>query len=99
LAEIARKYGREGVDEKTIDTRLEVIVSASNITQIEAGIALEASRCYSEMTICAKKSKLNTPSLFDAVVLATGRLLKSKIVTGDEHFRNLAETIWVGEFK
>ena len=97
LAEIARKYVREGIDEKTIDARLEVIESASNITHIDAGIALEASRCYLELTTCAKKSKLNTPSLFDAIVLATGRLSKSKIVTGDEHFKNLAETIWIGK--
>jgi predicted nucleic acid-binding protein len=97
LAEIARKYVREGIDEKTIDARLEVIASASNITHIDAGIALETSRCYSELTTYAKKSKLNTPSLFDAIVLATGRLSKSKIVTGDEHFKNLAETIWIGK--
>jgi len=99
LAEIARKYVREGVDEKTIDARLEVIVSASNITHIDAGIALEASRCYLELTTSAKKAKLNTPSLFDAIVLATGRLSKSKIVTGDEHFKNLPEIIWIGKSK
>ena len=99
LAEIARKYVREGVDEKTVDARLEVIVSVSNITHIDAGIALEASRCYIELMTCAKKSKLNTPSLFDAIVLATGRLSKSKIVTGDEHFKNLPETIWIGKSK
>ena len=97
LAEIARKYVREGVDEKTVDARLEVIVSVSNITHIDAGIALEASRCYLELTTSAKKAKLNTPSLFDAIVLATGRLSKSKIVTGDEHFKNLPETIWIGK--
>jgi predicted nucleic acid-binding protein len=96
LAEIARKYIEEGVDEETVNARLEVIVSTSNITHIDAGIALEASRCYLELTNCAKKSKLNTPSLFDAIVLATGRFLKSKIVTGDEHLKNLSETIWIG---
>jgi predicted nucleic acid-binding protein len=96
LAEIARKYIREGADEKTVDARLEVIASASNITPIDVGIALEAARCYLELVTCAKKSKLNSPSLFDAVVLATGRLLKSRIVTGDEHFKNLSETLWVG---
>ena len=97
LAEIARKYIREGADEKTVDARLEVIVSASNIAQVDVGIALEAARCNLELMTCAKRSKLNTPSLFDAIVLATGRLLKSKIVTGDEHFRNLSETIWIGK--
>jgi predicted nucleic acid-binding protein len=96
LAEVARKYLREGVDEKTVNERLQLIVSASNITQIDADIALEASRCYLEMTTIAKKSKLNAPSLFDAIVLGTSRLLKTKVVTGDEHFRNLPETIWIG---
>lgn len=96
LAEIARKYLREGADDKTIDARLEVIASASNIAHVDVGIALEAARCYIELLTCAKKSKLSTPSLFDAIVLATGRLLRSKIVTGDKHFKNFSETVWVG---
>ena len=96
LAEIARKYIRAGIDDKTVDARLQVIASASNITNIDAEIALEAAKCYSELVKHAKKNKLNTPSLFDAIVLGTGRTLESKIVTGDEHFRNLPETIWVG---
>jgi predicted nucleic acid-binding protein len=96
LAEIARKYLREGADDKTVDARLEVIVSASNIAHVDVGIALEAARCYIELLTCAKKSKLSTPSLFDAIVLATGRLLRSKIVTGDKHFKNFSETVWVG---
>jgi predicted nucleic acid-binding protein len=96
LAEIARKYLREGADDKTVDARLEVIASASNIAHVDVGIALEAARCYIELLTCAKKSKLSTPSLFDAIVLATGRLLRSKIVTGDKHFKNFSETVWVG---
>lgn len=96
LAEIARKYIREGADEKTVSERLQVIASASNVTHLDVEISLEATRCYLELMNHAKRSKLNTPSLFDAIVLATGRGLKSKIVTGDEHFKNLPETIWVG---
>lgn len=99
LAEIARKYIREGANEKTIDARLQAISSASNIAQIDTATALEAARCHSELSIRAKRSKLNTPSLFDAIVLATGRTLKSKIITGDEHLKNLPETIWIGEPK
>jgi predicted nucleic acid-binding protein len=98
LAEIARKYIREGADEKTVDARLEAIVSASNITHVDAGIALEAARCYVELLTYAKRSNLSTPSLFDAIVMATGRLLESKILTGDEHFKNLPETVWVGKY-
>ena len=96
LAEVARKYVREGVDEKTVNERLQLIVSSSNITQIDANTASEASRCYSELAKTAKRFKLNAPSLFDAIVLGTSRLLESKVVTGDEHFKNLPETIWVG---
>ena len=57
---------------------------------------MEAAKCYLELAKLAKESKLNTPSLFDAIVLGTSRLLESKIVTGDEHFKNLPETIWIG---
>jgi predicted nucleic acid-binding protein len=96
LAEIARKYVREGADDKTVDARLEVMIAASNITHVDAKLALEAARCYLELVAKARKTKLNVPSLFDAIVLATGRSLDSKIVTGDEHFRNLSETIWIG---
>ena len=99
LAEIARKYIREGVDNKTVNTRLNVIASASNVAQLDVGIAMEAASCYLELLTRAKKSRLNTPSLFDAIVLGTGRSLKSKIVTGDEHFKNLPETIWIGSSK
>ena len=96
LAEIARKYIREGADEKVVDTRLQVIASASNVTLVDVETALEAAKCYLELAKLAKESKLNTPSLFDAIVLGTSRLLESKIVTGDEHFKNLPETIWIG---
>jgi len=99
LAEIARKYIREGVDNKTVNTRLHIIASASNVAQLDVGIAMEAASCYLELLTRAKKSRLNTPSLFDAIVLGTGRSLKSKIVTGDEHFKNLPETIWIGSSK
>jgi predicted nucleic acid-binding protein len=95
LAEIARKYVREGADDKTVDARLETIIVASTIAHVDAKLALEAAKCYLELVAKARKTKLNLPSLFDAIVLATGRSLKSKIVTGDEHFRNLSETVWV----
>jgi predicted nucleic acid-binding protein len=96
LAEIARKYIREGIEEKIVDARLAEITGASNITPVDAKLAMEAARCYLELVANAKKSKLNAPSLFDAIVLAVGRSLKSKIVTGDAHFKTLPETVWVG---
>ena len=95
LAETARKFLREGTDEKTINTWLEIITTASVITQIDSATALEAAKCQLELYQQAKISKQNTPSLFDAIVYATARINQSKIITGDEHFKNLPETIWI----
>ena len=95
LAETARKFLREGTDEKTITMWLEIIIAASVITQIDSTTALEAAKCQLELAKKAKMSKQNTPSLFDAIVLATARINQCKILTGDEHFKNLPETIWI----
>ena len=95
LAEIARKYLRESEEKMIINSRLESITAASNITAVDAKLAFEAAKCYLELIENARKLKLNTPSLFDAIILATCRSLESKVVTGDEHFRNLPETIWI----
>ncbi len=95
LAETARKFLREGADEKTIASWLEIIISTSVITQIDSAIALEAAKCQLELTQKAKISKLNTPSLFDSIVYATARMYQCKILTGDEHFKNLHETVWI----
>ena len=95
LAETARKFLREGTDEKTINTSLEIITTASVITQIDSATAIEAAKCQLELSQKAKISKQNTPSLLDAIVYATARINQCKIITGDEHFRNLPETIWL----
>jgi predicted nucleic acid-binding protein len=95
LAETARKFLREGADEKTINAWLEIMTSASIITQIDSATAIEAAKCQLELTKKAKISKQNTPSLFDAIVQATAKINQGKIATGDEHFKNLPETIWI----
>jgi len=95
LAEVARKYAREGVEERIIHARLQQIEDASNVVGLDAELALEAAKCYLTMEAEAKKRKLTLPSLFDAVVLATGKSLDAKILTGDQHFKGLAETLWL----
>jgi predicted nucleic acid-binding protein len=95
LAEVARKYAREGVEDRIIHTRLQQIEDASNIVGLDAELALEAAKCYLAMETEAKKRKLTLPSLFDAVVLATGKSLDAKVLTGDQHFKGLPETLWL----
>ena len=95
LAEIARKFFREGIDEETITAWLEIITNASLITQIDSANAIETAKCYAELAEKSKIAKQNTPSIFDAIVLAVARINQCKVLTGAEHFRGLPDTIWV----
>lgn len=96
LAEVARKFIREGVDANIVNEWLAEIVGASTIVCLDANLAIDAAQCYLEIEAKARKSKLNLPSLLDAVVLAIGRSLGSKVLTGDQHFKELPETLWIG---
>jgi len=97
IAEIARKYLREGMKEQTIRERLTTIEETSEIIPIDKNIAFESAKCYLELMEKAKTRKLKAPSLFDAIVLATARTLSAKLVTGDEHFEEINETLWIGK--
>ncbi len=95
LAETARKFLREGNDENAVTEWLDIINTASNVTKIDSALALEAAKCHGELSERSKGFKQNTPSLFDAIVLATARMNQCRVLTGDEHFKDLAETIWL----
>ena len=97
LAETARKFFREGADELTINRWIEIITNASAIIPIDPVIALEAAKCQLELIKNAKNLKQNTPGLFDAIIYATAKVKGCKILTGDEHFRNLTDVIWIGD--
>jgi len=96
LAEIARKYVSEDLSEKTIEKRLKFIKKVSIIIEIDQELALKAGKTYFELVEHAKRRKLKQrPGLIDAIILATARKLGAKIVTGDQHFKGLEETIWI----
>jgi len=95
LAEVARKYHREQPDNVTLRARLETISSTSVVTEIDTSLAIRTGPAYLELMQKAKREHLNDPSLFDAIVLATAREYSSRVVTGDEHFRGLPETIFL----
>ena len=95
LAEVARKYIREDVSEKNVNTRLDQISANSQVVYLDSKIAYESAKCYLQIVENARKNKLNTPSLFDAIVLATARTLNAKLLTGDQHFKSFPETVWV----
>ena len=96
LAEVARKYIREGIKEETARQRLSTILEASEPAYVDDGIALEAAKAYHQLEKRAKDAGLEKPSLFDALVLAVARKNDGKVLTGDEHFEGLPETMWIG---
>ncbi len=95
LAELSRKYFREGVSEKLVRERLAAVQGASHVVAINSDLAVHASRAYLELVERAKKRKLRSPSLFDGLVLGAARLKDAKVVTADPHFKDLPETIWI----
>ncbi|MEM2981340.1 MAG: PIN domain-containing protein [Thermoproteota archaeon] len=96
LAEVARKYLREGMEEEDVVKRLNFIVASSIVKEIDPELSITAAKAYLELSEKAKAKKLKKPSLTDGIVLATGRTLKAKIVTGDEHFKGLDEVVYIG---
>ena len=95
LAEISRKYFREGAKEQLIRSRIRTISQSSELSQIDEAIAVESGKSYLEIAEIARKAKSKKPSLFDAIVLATARVNNANVLTGDFHFRDLPETVWL----
>lgn len=81
LAELSEKYKRENKD---FSEDYNFIVSKSEIIDLSGDIALAAGEINFE-----NKKKIKNWGMSDAVILATARMFNAKVVTGDEHFRNL----------
>lgn len=95
LAEVARKYLREGIDERKVRQRLSTILEASEAAYIDDEVAIEAGKACLQLEARAKRLGLKKPSLFDGLVLAVARRTNAKVLTGDEHFEGLPETVWI----
>lgn len=95
LAELARKYLREGTDEATVSGWLRGISEATEPYGIDVRLAVESAKAAAELTAKAKREGLESPGLGDALVLATARETQAKVLTGDRHFKGLPEAIWL----
>jgi len=97
LAEISSKYAREGADTETIRRRLETITEITPVVPISPAIALKIPEARRDLLENTRKQGIKKkPGLADAIVLATTRHLKGKVVTADQHFKQMKETIWIG---
>jgi predicted nucleic acid-binding protein len=93
LAEISRKYLREKAEKETVKSRLETITSASVLTPVGVEVAMKAGEASFELGERAAKQGRRAPSLFDAILLGSPGVYDSTVLTPDEHFEALPETI------
>ena len=96
VSEISRKLHREiEVGNETEEgrlKRLEFIGASSQIVDLDFEIAVEAGEIDMNM-----KRKVRRWGLADSIILCTARNVEGKVITGDEHFRDLEETIMIKE--
>jgi predicted nucleic acid-binding protein len=97
LAEISRKYLREGVSAEIVRKRLLFIEAMTEIVDITVEIALKAGEVYPELLQHSKKVRARAPSLADAIVYSTALLLGEDLVTGDKLFERLPHVFYIGD--
>jgi predicted nucleic acid-binding protein len=88
LAEMSQKFkqlGRSDLPEK-----LGFIRQRSTILPLDESIALLAGEIRANVPVQGM-------GLVDCILLATSRLYSAKVVTGDPHFRGLAEAEFIGD--
>lgn len=97
LAELARKYLREGMPYTEIEKRLLFMEVKTRIVPISHEMSMKAAEVYLSLYEHARKNELRTPSLADAIVYATALILGEELVTGDRLFRGLPNIVYIGE--
>jgi predicted nucleic acid-binding protein len=92
IAEVSGKLMREtAAGRETVDgrlARLGFLKSSTTIADLTEEIALRSGEIDVE-----RKQKVHRWGLADSLVLATARIAGAKVVTGDEHFKDLKDEI------
>jgi predicted nucleic acid-binding protein len=76
---------KDGARKKT-----EYVKSVSTIIDLTYESSIKAAQTDQEM-----RKKIKNWGMADSIVLATARNLNAKVVTGDEHFRGLADAVLI----
>lgn len=85
VAEVISKTAREGRD---FEAAYDILLSDSQVVNVNEDVSKEAGVLHSEM----RKTRRDF-GLADAYVLAVARRTKSRILTGDVHFKGVKEAI------
>ena len=85
ISKVKRKNGNT-------DLAYKAITSNSKILNISPEIAKQAGLFHAEM-----RKKIENFGLVDSLLLALARELKAKILTGNHHFKNFKEAIFINQ--
>ena len=85
IAEVVSKTARDGRD---FETAYDILVSNSQVVNVDEEISKEAGVLHSEM----RRTRRDF-GLADAYVLAVARRTGAKVLTGDPHFRDVEEAV------
>jgi len=86
FAETVRYFVQEGVDPETIHLCLDDIRSRSTVVPVDEGIAISAGHLKNR----------EVEGIADAIILATARAGGHQVVTGDPHFRDMKDAVYLG---
>ena len=87
VAEVISKVAREG---RTVEEAYDVLLSNSQVVNVDEELSKSTGLLHAEMRRTEKDF-----GLADAYVLATARRLKSKVLTGDLHFKHVKESVLI----
>jgi len=88
VAELKEKYLREGWH--YFDADLLFITSVTIMIPVDKAIAILAGEINFE-----RKKRVRNWGMSDSIVLATARKASAKVVTGDPHFKDTRESIFI----
>jgi predicted nucleic acid-binding protein len=87
LGEVVSKVAREGRD---VEAAYTMLLSNSQVVNVNEELSKQAGLLHCEM-----RRDVKDFGLADAYVLATARRLKSKVLTGDLHFKGVKEAVLI----
>jgi len=87
LAEVISKVAREGGN---VETVYKILTTNSDIIDVDDQLSKETGIIHAEM----RKTKKDF-GLADSYVLATARKLKTRILSGDPHFKSVREAVLI----
>jgi predicted nucleic acid-binding protein len=87
LSETVRYFIAEGRSQATVRVCLNDIRTRSTVVPVDETIAVTAGQL----------KKREIAGIADAIILATARAGDHKVVTGDPHFREIPDAVYLGE--